>query len=179
VFASAPIFSRSPIPHGQGIQILSHPRRAGIYFDPNHCGNVKVSSPFFYRMSNGIRITVRPVYLRDQSDPAAQHYVFAYFVRVENVSDRPAQLLSRRWLIHDDVGEDTEVVGDGVVGEQPLIPPSRVHEYQSFCVLKSGEGYMEGQYFFVRATGDGEGERFSAEIPRFTLSATGSPSFPS
>ena len=140
-----------------------------------------MTTPFFYRMSNGIRITVRPVYLRDQSDPAAQHYVFAYFVRVENVGDRPAQLLSRRWLIHDDIGEDMEIVGDGVVGEQPLIPPSRVHEYQSFCVLKSGEGYMEGQYFFVRAAGAGEaeGEQFAADIPRFTLSATGSPSFPS
>lgn len=131
-------------------------------------------------MSNGIRITVRPVYLKDQSDPAAQHYVFAYFIRVENVGDRPAQLLSRRWLIHDDIGEDTEVVGDGVVGEQPMIRPSRVHEYQSFCVLKSGEGYMEGEYFFVRPPieENGEGERFSAEIPRFTLSATESPSFP-
>jgi ApaG protein len=138
-----------------------------------------VTTPFFYRMSSGIRITVRPVYLRDQSDPAAQHYVFAYFVRVENVGDRPAQLLSRRWLIHDEIGEDTEVVGDGVVGEQPVIPPGRVHEYQSFCVLKSGEGYMEGQYFFVRATGDDGGETFTADIPRFILSATGSPSFPS
>ena len=140
-----------------------------------------MTTPFFYRMSNGIRITVRPVYLKDQSDPAAQHYVFAYFIRVENVGDRPAQLLSRRWLIHDDIGEDTEVVGDGVVGEQPVIRPSRVHEYQSFCVLKSGEGYMEGEYSFVRPTKEehGEGEHFSAEIPRFTLSATESPSFPS
>jgi ApaG protein len=142
-----------------------------------------VTNPFFYRMSNGMRITVRPAYLRDQSDPAAQHYVFTYFVRIENVGDRPAQLLSRRWLIHDDIGEDTEVVGDGVVGEQPLIPPARVHEYQSFCVLRSGEGYMEGEYFFIRAPRDGSpaagGETFTAAIPRFTLSATGSPSFPS
>lgn len=127
-------------------------------------------TPFFYRLSNGIRVTVRPVYLRDQSDPAAQHYVFAYFVRVENISSEPAQLLSRRWLIHDDIGEDTEVVGDGVVGEQPLIGPGHVHEYQSFCVLKSGEGFMEGQYFFARANAT----TFAAEIPRFTLSATGS-----
>jgi ApaG protein len=47
--------------------------------------------------------------LRDQSDPAAQHYVFAYYVRIENVGALPAQLLSRRWLIHDEIGEDTEV----------------------------------------------------------------------
>ena len=149
--------------------------------EPIYRGKARMNTPFFYRMSNGIRITVKPVYLRDQSDPATQHYVFAYFVRVENVGDRPAQLLSRRWLIHDDIGEDMEIVGDGVVGEQPLIPPARVHEYQSFCVLKSGEGFMEGQYFFVRAAGAGEaeGEQFAADIPRFTLSATGSPSFPS
>ncbi|MEO8946473.1 MAG: Co2+/Mg2+ efflux protein ApaG [Gemmatimonadaceae bacterium] len=147
-------------------------------YDPTG-GIASVSSPFFYRISNGLRVTVRPVYLKGQSDPAAQHYVFAYFVRVENVGDRPAQLLSRRWLIHDDIGEDTEVMGDGVVGEQPLIPPGRVHEYQSFCVLKSGEGYMEGQYFLIRSNGDTNAETFTADIPRFTLSATGSASFPS
>lgn len=133
------------------------------------------SIPFYYRLTDGIRITVRPAYLRDQSDPAARHYVFAYFVRIENVGDRPARLLSRRWLIHDDVGEDTEVVGDGVVGEQPRVEPGGVHEYQSFCVLKSGEGFMEGEYFFVRD----DGTFFTAAIPRFTLSVTSSPGLPS
>ena len=133
------------------------------------------AQPFFYRLSNNIRITVRPVYLRDQSDPAAQRYVFAYFVRIENVGSDAVQLLSRRWLIHDEIGEDTEVVGDGVVGEQPVITAGRVHEYQSFCVLKSGEGFMEGAYTFVRP----DGTSFQAEIPRFTLSVTESPSLPS
>ena len=133
------------------------------------------AAPFFYKLTGDIRVTVRPLYLRDQSDPAAQHYVFAYFVRVENVGAISAQLLSRRWLIHDEIGEDTEVVGDGVVGEQPLIRAGGVHEYQSFCVLKSGEGYMEGEYFFTRPDGD----TFSAAIPRFTLSRLESPSLPS
>ncbi len=134
-----------------------------------------MTSPFFYRLTNSIRVTVRPVYLKDRSDPAAQHYVFAYFVRIENVGTVSVQLLSRRWLIHDEAGEDTEVVGDGVVGEQPTIAPGTVHEYQSFSILKSGEGYMEGEYFFV---GD-DGTSFAAEIPRFVLSATRSPSLPS
>jgi ApaG protein len=129
---------------------------------------------FFYRLSNGIRVTVRPVYLRDQSDPAAQHYVFSYLVRIENIGSEAVQLLSRRWLIHDDIGEDTEVAGDGVVGEQPTIRPGQVHEYQSFCVLKSGEGYMEGQYHLVRSNGT----PVTADIPRFTLSVTESPSLP-
>jgi ApaG protein len=133
-----------------------------------------VVQPFFYRLSNATRVTVRPMYLRDQSDPAAQHHVFSYFVRIENIGDRSMQLMSRRWLIHDDIGEDTEVVGDGVVGEQPVILPGRVYEYQSFCVLKSGEGYMEGRYYLTRT----DGISIEAEIPRFTLSASESPSLP-
>ncbi len=125
--------------------------------------------PFFYRETAGIRITVRPVYLREQSRPYAAQYVFAYHVRIENVGAQAAQLLSRRWQIHDDIGEDTEVEGEGVVGEQPLIAPGGVHEYRSFCVLKSPSGAMEGQYRFVRA----DGSRFEALIPRFVLSAGG------
>ena len=123
--------------------------------------------PFYHRVTQGIRVTVRPVYLPDQSIREQQQFVFAYFVRIENVGSQTAQLVSRRWRIHDSVGEDTEVAGDGVVGEQPLLVPGAVHEYQSFCVLKSGSGHMEGEYRFVRA----DSTRFDATIPRFTLTA--------
>jgi ApaG protein len=121
----------------------------------------------FHRVTDGIRVTVRPVYLPEQSIREQHQFVFAYFVRIENVGAQTAQLLGRRWRIHDSVGEDTEVVGDGVVGEQPLLVPGAVHEYQSFCVLKSASGHMEGEYRFVRA----DSSRFDATIPRFTLTA--------
>lgn len=124
-------------------------------------------APFFYRLSNGFRITVRPAFLAAQSSPDDRQFVFAYYVRIENVGARPAQLLSRRWHIHDDVGEDLEVKGDGVVGEQPIIVPGGVHEYQSFCVLKGPSGYMEGEYFFQADGSDG----FACEVPRFMLAA--------
>jgi ApaG protein len=124
---------------------------------------------FFYRETEGIRITVRPQYLRDQSQPAQRHFVFGYAVRIENVGAQAAQLLSRRWLIHDSTGQDTEVVGDGVVGQQPTIAPGHVHEYQSFCVLKSPRGHMEGQYHFRRP----DGSAFEARIPRFDLEMDG------
>src|SRR6266550_539591 len=100
---------------------------------------------FYYRETDGIRVTVRPVYLRDHSEPSQSHYVFAYFVRIEDV------------------------------GEQPTIMPGAVHEYQSFCILKSGEGWMEGHYGFIRQ----DGTSFEAAIPRFTLSASESTSLPS
>lgn len=126
-----------------------------------------MQTPFYYRLSNGIRITVRPQYLPDRSRPAIGEFVFAYLVRIENVSDRTAQLLRRRWLIHDSIGEDQVVEGDGVVGQQPVLAPGEVHEYQSFCVLRSQSGHMEGQYFFEAE----DGASFAADIPRFLLDA--------
>ena len=124
--------------------------------------------PFFYRETHGIRVTVRPTYMPDQSKPHARHYVFAYYVRIENVGSQAAQLMSRRWLIHDSIGEDTVVEGEGVIGEQPLIAPGEVHEYQSFVILKSASGHMEGHYHFVRT----DATAFDAAIPRFELDAT-------
>src|SRR5688572_10970032 len=104
--------------------------------------------PFYYQETNGIRITVRPRYLVDQSQPRRATYVFAYFVRIENTSRHTVQLMSRRWLISDSIGEEHEVAGDGVVGEQPVLEPGGVHEYHSFCILKSPSGTMEGSYRF-------------------------------
>jgi ApaG protein len=122
---------------------------------------------FYYRQSGGIRITVRPVFLPERSQPAKQQYVFAYFVRIENVGTDTLQLRTRQWLIHDSIGEETVVEGEGVVGEQPVLAQGQVHEYQSFCVLKSASGFMEGKYFFQAP----EGVMIPADIPRFHLQA--------
>ena len=123
--------------------------------------------PLYHRVTEGVRIIARPRFIADQSRPALGHYVFGYRIRLENVGNRPARLLSRRWLIHDAVGEDTEIEGEGVVGEQPLLAPGGVYEYQSFCVLKASRGWMEGSYRFERPDGD----TFDAAIPRFELDA--------
>lgn len=125
------------------------------------------ANAFYYKCTDGIRVTVRPVFLPERSHAPKQQFVFAYFVRIENIGTESAQLRSRRWLIHDSIGEETVVEGEGVVGEQPLLACGQVHEYQSFCVLKSPGGWMEGQYFFQRT----DGSMFPAEIPRFHLAA--------
>ncbi len=38
--------------------------------------------PFYYRETEGIRVTVRPVYIEDQSMPVLRRYVFVYFIRM-------------------------------------------------------------------------------------------------
>jgi ApaG protein len=123
--------------------------------------------PFYYKETLGIRISVKPYYMPAQSRPSEQRYVFTYHVRIENVSSRTAQLISRYWHIHDDGDEEYEVRGDGVVGEQPVLAPADIHEYHSYCVLKSPTGYMQGSYRFVGK----DDLHFDAEIPRFYLNA--------
>lgn len=125
-------------------------------------------APFFYKITDDIRITVRPAYVEDDSRPAEGQYVFSYGVRIENVGTDTVQLMTRRWHIWDSIGEDTEVEGEGVVGEQPVLPAGAVHEYESFCVLKSPSGWMEGHYTFLTD----EDQPREAEIPRFTLTTT-------
>ena len=120
---------------------------------------------FFYRETDGIRVTAQPYYLAEHSDPADERYVFAYRMRIENVGEHPAKLVWRHWYIHDVAAGDSEVEGEGVVGEQPTIGPGSVHEYQSFCVLEGPEGSMEGYYEFRRP----DGQVFRAGIPRFLL----------
>jgi len=114
-----------------------------------------------------VTVSVRPVYLDQQSDPLGLQFVFAYFIEVSNLGDEDVQLLRRRWRIVDGTGEAKIVEGPGVVGLQPVIAPGETHRYNSFCVLETMEGSMEGSYLMERA----RGERFRAVIPRFHLRA--------
>jgi len=62
-----------------------------------------------------------------------------------------------------------EVEGEGVIGEQPVIPPDGEHRYNSFCVLETPVGCMEGSYQMVAE----DGTAFEALIPAFTLAVPG------
>ena len=117
--------------------------------------------------TDNITVSVQPVFLDGQSNPLARRFVFAYFVRIENRGDQEVQLLHRHWLITDGHGDVKEVQGEGVVGLQPRIAPGAIHEYNSFAILETFEGSMEGSYRMVRPSG----EEFDIAIPRFTLRA--------
>ncbi|MCZ6757939.1 MAG: Co2+/Mg2+ efflux protein ApaG [Bacteroidetes bacterium] len=118
-------------------------------------------------VTENIRVTVRPVYLDGRSDLMMKRFVFGYFVRIENRGMEDVQLLKRHWYIHDANDRVQEVEGDGVIGIQPVISPGEKHEYNSFCVLETFTGFMEGYYMMETENGD----RFHVAIPRFNLSA--------
>jgi ApaG protein len=121
----------------------------------------------YEKVTEGIRVSVRPSFSFPYSEPEDGRFVFTYLVEMENQSEEVAQLLFRHWYIHDSQGEDSEVDGEGVVGEQPTLAPGKSHVYESFCVLRSPVGFMEGYFTFVRPTG----EEFRVPVPRFELRA--------
>ena len=126
-----------------------------------------MSEGLYHAITQGIRVTVRPTYSEVHSDPAEPRYVFIYRIRLENVGGAAAQLVWRHWFIHDEVVGDTEVEGEGVVGQQPVLEPGAIHEYESFCVLQGPTGFMQGHYEFL----DDDGRKFKVAIPKFDLTA--------
>lgn len=111
------------------------------------------------------RVEVQPQFLPDQSAPEQGLYSFAYTITISNAGDVPAQLISRHWIITNELGETEEVKGLGVVGQQPLLKPGESFEYTSGCRLRTASGTMQGHYFCVAE----DGERFEVEIPEFVL----------
>ncbi|HEY0663656.1 MAG TPA: Co2+/Mg2+ efflux protein ApaG [Thiobacillaceae bacterium] len=112
-----------------------------------------------------ISVSVNTAYLADQSDPSADRYVFAYTVTIANTGTVAAQLISRHWIITDAENVVQEVKGLGVVGEQPLLRPGEHFEYTSGTAMATPVGTMHGTYQMVAE----DGNKFDAEIPRFTL----------
>ena len=118
-------------------------------------------------ITRSIKVVVRPFYLDERSNILEKRFVFGYHVRIENRGDEEIQLLSRHWVIRDDQGRTREIEGEGVIGRQPVIEADNVHEYNSYCVIESFEGTMEGTYLMQLPSG----ERFHVEIPLFHLVA--------
>jgi ApaG protein len=116
-------------------------------------------------LTEGIRVTVKSVYVPEQSAPRAHRYVFAYTVRIANEGNEPAQLKTRHWIITDANGKVEEVRGPGVVGHQPFLRPGEHFEYTSGCVLQTPRGEMRGTYQMHRP----DGRVFDAEIAPFAL----------
>jgi len=119
----------------------------------------------YSEITRSIKVTVKPVYLEDQSAPADNHYVWAYHVRIENQGRETVQLRRRHWRITDGFGRVQEVRGPGVIGEQPLLAPGASYEYTSGTPLSTPSGIMVGTYEMETP----QGESFAVAIPAFSL----------
>lgn len=116
-------------------------------------------------VTQGIRVSVEPHFLEEQSEPARERYVWAYQVEIENGGPTTVQLLARHWMITDGNGQVQEVRGLGVVGEQPVLQPGERFTYTSGCPLTTPSGIMRGTYQMAAA----DGSLLLVEIPGFSL----------
>lgn len=121
------------------------------------------------QITSGVKISVESTYQSEYSNPENEHFMFAYRITIENVSEYTVQLLRRHWNIFDSIGINKQVDGDGVVGEQPILAPGESHQYVSGCNLKSEFGFMEGYYEMIREL---DNSIFHVHIPRFNLIAS-------
>lgn len=117
--------------------------------------------------TSDVTVRVSVSFLSEQSQPGRGRWFWSYHVRIENHGERAVQLVSREWSIVDARGNKDEVIGEGVVGEQPVIEPGSSFDYVSGCPLTTPTGFMVGRYHMV----DEAGASFAVAIPRFPLIA--------
>ena len=115
--------------------------------------------------TQSIRITVRPEFSTERSEPSDDAFFWLYTIEIANLGRKSVQLMQRHWRITDERGHLEIVDGPGVVGEQPTIAPGQAFSYTSGCPLNTPSGFMVGSYDMV----DEDGKSFEVEIPAFSL----------
>ena len=108
-----------------------------------------------------LKIEPMPQYLGRHDD----QYAFAYTIHITNKGVLAVTLKDRHWIITHGDGTTEEVVGEGVVGETPELPPGSRFTYTSGAFLPTRSGSMRGTYGFEAE----DGESFRVEIPEFAL----------
>jgi len=119
----------------------------------------------YSKTTNGVKVTVEPYFLEDQSSPQEGHYVWAYQVKIINTSSNTIKLKHRNWVIIDANGKIMNIQGEGVVGEFPILKPGECFEYTSGTPLKTTNGFMQGFYLMSQ----NDGEQLKIDIPTFSL----------
>ena len=120
------------------------------------------------QITEGVSITVETFFNKEQSNPVAGEYTFAYRISIDNYADFPVRLLRRHWLIFDSNGTYREVDGEGVVGQQPVLEPGESFQYVSGANLRSDMGKMSGHYQMENMMNK---RMFDVQIPEFELVA--------
>ncbi len=119
----------------------------------------------FRQTTRAVDVSVTPLFIPEQSNPAENLYVWSYEIEITNRGEEGVQLKSRYWRIMSGHGQLIEVRGAGVVGDQPLIRPGSSYTYTSYTHLPTPSGMMTGTY---RMKTDA-GEAFDVDVPAFSL----------
>lgn len=118
------------------------------------------------KITKGIKITVLTNYEGIHSLKENEMYLFSYFITIENTGNDTVQLLSRKWKIYDSLNAMEIVVGDGVVGQVPILEPQEKYTYRSNCLLQSKIGAMKGYFNMINFNSK---THFKVQVPTFQL----------
>jgi len=118
-----------------------------------------------YQELEGLFVRVdQVVYMPELDAPVEKPYPFVYFITIQNDSAERVQVLGRKWVVDESVGEVTVVEGEGVVGQNPVLDPGTHFAYNSYHVVASN-ALVRGAFFGVSASG----ENVKIPIPPFSL----------
>jgi ApaG protein len=118
-------------------------------------------------ITNDVKVMVETAYQSDRLDASESKQMFAYRITIVNQGEQTVKLLRRHWYVVDSLDGKSEVEGEGVVGQQPLLEPGEKHQYVSGCLLGSTIGKMHGTYLMERQI---DGKLFEVKIPEFVMS---------
>jgi ApaG protein len=119
------------------------------------------------QITKGIKISVKTKYNGTNYRNNRLYYVFAYFITIENHSEKTVKLTDRYWKIFDSLNKTEIVEGEGVVGQTPILKPNDTYSYSSGCFLESNIGSMTGFYAMENIE---TLDKFKVLIPTFQLS---------
>jgi ApaG protein len=119
----------------------------------------------FVSTTQEVRVSVHPQFSPENSSQDVPLFVYLYTIQIENLGSDTVQLLSRHWIITDGFNQVENIIGEGVIGQKPVISPGGAFRYTSSCPLKTPTGRMKGSYQMRRA----QDELFDVEIPEFLL----------
>ncbi len=119
----------------------------------------------YYQRTHGIEVKVEPQFVSRENSGDHHYYIYSYTVTICNQSQKPCQLISRHWIIRDGLGREEHVIGDGVLGKQPIIKAGDSYSYRSGCPLATPTGNMRGKYYMVGPND----QEFEIRIPLFFL----------
>src|SRR5262249_21508000 len=112
-----------------------------------------------------IEVTVEPNFLPERSSVEHSRYFWSYTIVITNTGEETVQLRTRYWIITDAAGQQQEVRGEGVVGEQPVLAPGERFEYTSGVPLSTASGFMTGRYQMLSESG----EHFEMDVLNFSI----------
>ncbi|XVF84375.1 hypothetical protein PTKIN_Ptkin17bG0031600 [Pterospermum kingtungense] len=133
-------------------------------------------------VTNGVRVRASAVFVPEFADlqDEAEKYLFAYSIRmsllpegciIDGKTFNSCQLNWRHWIIHANEDIVSDVDGEAVIGQFPLLYPGEDEfVYESCTPLSSSSGSVEGSFIFVPGRlAEPKGNSFEVQVARFPL----------